>query len=223
MSFWVVCLGIMFSVSDSQPHYSVGLLYHRAGLAVQSFCYFMSKNIMFFIMVYHNKCVVENWGFMCYTLLKLKTNLQIERVNMDEKNNVTEQLKELITIYGFNKNTLSQYLGLPLDSIEDLSNGNIDFLPDDCSYRFRLFNKISFLYASATEDKDLKLTAFLQVLLSHHGLSKKTVAAMAGVETKDIERLLSNPPKKVSEEIKFKIAVTVMSLRFFLKDCEPQT
>ena len=98
----------------------------------------------------------------------------------------------------------------------------IDFLPDDCTYRFKLFNKISFLYASATEDKDLKLTAFLQVLLSRHGLSKKTVAAMAGVETKDIERLLSNPPKKVSEEIKFKIAVTVMSLRFFLKDCEPQ-
>ena len=103
---------------------------------------------------------------------------------MDEKDNVTEQLKELITVYSF--------------------------------------NKISFLYASATVDKDLKLTAFLQVLLSHHGLSKKTVAAMAGVETKDIERLLSNPPKKVSEEIKFKIAVTVMSLRFFLKDCEPQ-
>ena len=146
----------------------------------------------------------------------------MERVNMNEKDNVTEQLKELITIHGFNKNTLSQYLGLPLDSIEDLSNGNIDFLPDDCFITVYSFNKISFLYASATEDKDLKLTAFLQVLLSHHGLSKKTVAAMAGVETKDIERLLSNPPKKVSEEIKFKIAVTVMSLRFFLKDCEPQ-
>ena len=123
---------------------------------------------------------MKNWRFMCYTLLKLKTNLQTERGNMDEKDNVTEQLKELITVYSF--------------------------------------NKISFLYASATVDKDLKLTAFLQVLLSHHGLSKKTVAAMAGVETKDIERLLSNPPKKVSEEIKFKIAVTVMSLRFFLKD-----
>lgn len=141
---------------------------------------------------------------------------------MDEKNNVTEQLKELITIHGFNKNTLSQYLDLPLNSIDDLSNGNINFLPDDCTYRFKLFNKISFLYLSAIDDKDLKLTAFLQVLLSHHGLSKKTVAAMAGVETKDIEKLLSSPPQKVSEEIKYKIAVTVMSLRFFLKDCEPK-
>jgi hypothetical protein len=141
---------------------------------------------------------------------------------MNEKDNVTEQLKELITVYGFNKNTLSQYLDLPLNSIDDLSNGNINFLPDDCTYRFKLFNKISFLYLSAIDDKDLKLTAFLQVLLSHHGLSKKTVAAMAGVETKDIEKLLSSPPQKVSEEIKYKIAVTVMSLRFFLKDCEPK-
>lgn len=139
---------------------------------------------------------------------------------MDEKN-VTEQLKELITVYGFNKNTLSRYLGLSLDGIEDLSNGNIDFLPEDCTYRFELFHKISFLYASAIEDTDLKLTAFLQVLLSYHGLSMKTVAAMAGVEAKDIGKLLLNPPQEVSEEIKYKIAVTVMSLRFFLKDCEP--
>lgn len=89
-------------------------------------------------------------------------------------------------------------------------------------YRFRLFNKISFLYLSATEDKDLKLCAFLQVLISHHGLSKKTIAKMAGVDKSDIEKMLSNPPRKVSEEIKYKVAVTVMSLRFFLKECEPE-
>ena len=29
---------------------------------------------------------------MCYTLLKSKNNLPTERVNMDEKNNVTEEL-----------------------------------------------------------------------------------------------------------------------------------
>jgi hypothetical protein len=45
---------------------------------------------------------------------------------------------------------------------------------------------------------------------------------MAGVEVKNIERMLSNPPKKVSEDIKYKVAVTVMSLRFFLKDCEQE-
>ncbi len=74
---------------------------------------------------------------------------------MNEKDNVTEQLKELVTVYGFNKNTLSQYLDLPLNSIDDLSNGNVDFLPDDCTYRFKLFNKISFLYLIAIEYKDL--------------------------------------------------------------------
>lgn len=32
------------------------------------------------------------------------------------------------------------------------------------------------------EDKDLKLCAFLKVLVSYHGLSKRAVAKMAGVE-----------------------------------------
>jgi len=141
---------------------------------------------------------------------------------MDEKDNVTEQLKELMEAYGFNVDTLSKYLGLPADKVKILSQGDISFLPEDNMYRFRLFNKISFLYLSATDDKDLKLCAFLQVLISHHGLSKKTIAKMAGVEKSDIEKILSSPPKRVPEEIKYKVAVTVMSLRFFLKECEPE-
>jgi predicted XRE-type DNA-binding protein len=140
---------------------------------------------------------------------------------MNEKDNVTEQLKELITVYEFNKNALSQYLELSINDVENLAQGNIDFLPNETMYRFRLFNKIAFLYASATKDKDLKLSAFLEVLISYHGLSQKTIAKMADVETSDIERILSNSSQKMSEEAKYKIAVTVMALRFFLKDCEP--
>ena len=141
---------------------------------------------------------------------------------MDEKDNATEQLKELMEAYGFNVDTLSKYLGLPADKVKILSQGDISFLPEDNMYRFRIFNNISFIYLSATEDKDLKLSAFLKVLISYHGLSKKAIAKMAGVDKNDIEKMLSSPPKKVSEEIKYKVAVTVMSLRFFLKDCEPE-
>ena len=43
---------------------------------------------------------------------------------------------------------------------------------------------------------------------------------MADVEEQDIDRLLANPPEKVEIEVKYKIAVTVMELRFWLKDCE---
>ena len=32
--FWVACLNIKFSVSDSQPHYSIILLYHGIAGAV---------------------------------------------------------------------------------------------------------------------------------------------------------------------------------------------
>ena len=51
---------------------------------------------------------------------------------MNEKDNVTEQLKELITVYGFNKNTLSQYLDLPLNSIDAVSYTHLT-LPTNCT------------------------------------------------------------------------------------------
>lgn len=139
---------------------------------------------------------------------------------MNQKDNVTEELKELLETYEFSMETLSKYLQLPEEQIRELSKGNIGFLPEEPRYRLNIFNKISFLYLSAAEEKDLKLSAFLKVLIFKHGLSKRAIGKMAGVEVKDIERMLSNPPKKVSEDIKYKVAVTVMALRFFLKDCE---
>ena len=141
---------------------------------------------------------------------------------MEEKDNVTEQLKELISVYDFNKNTLSRYLDLPLDQVECIAEGNIDFLPDEPLYRFQLFNKIAFLYLCATEDKDLKSSGFLEVLISYHGLSKTTIAKIAGVKIEDVERVLINSSNEVPEDAKYRIAVTSMALRFFLKDCEQE-
>lgn len=141
---------------------------------------------------------------------------------MNQKDNESEQLKELLDIYEFSMDTLSKYLQLSADQINKLSEGDASFLPEENMYRFNLFNKISFLYFSAVDDKDLKLSAFLEVLVSYHGLSKRAIAKMVGVEVKDIEKMLSNPPEKVSEDIKYKVAVTVMSLRFFLKNCEQE-
>lgn len=139
---------------------------------------------------------------------------------MEKNKNVTEELKILIEDYGFNMNTLQAYLGLSFEQIKMLADGNVDFLPDEQQYRFQLFNKIAFLYYSAVEDKNLKLSAFLGVLISYHGLSEQTIAKMAGVKTSDVAGILADPPARVSEEAKFRIAVTVASLRFFLKECE---
>ena len=141
---------------------------------------------------------------------------------MNQKDNVQEQLKDLLDTYEFGMDTISKYLQLPAEQIKRLSEGDVSFLPKENMYRFNLFNKISFLYFSAMDDKDLKLSAFLDVLVSYHGLSKRAIAKMAGVEVKDIDKMLSNLPGKVPEDIKYKVAVTVMALRFFLKDCEQE-
>ena len=133
---------------------------------------------------------------------------------MNQRDNVTEQLKELLDMYEFSMDTLSKYLQLPVEQIRKLSEGDVGFLPEDSIYRFNIFNKITFLYLSAVEDKDLKLCAFLKVLLSYHGLSKRAMAKMAGVEVKDIERMLSNPPKKVSENKNTKLRLQLCHYDF---------
>ena len=45
---------------------------------------------------------------------------------------------------------------------------------------------------------------------------------MAGVEIMDIERILINSSYEVAEDVKYRVAVISMALRFFLKDCEPK-
>ena len=139
---------------------------------------------------------------------------------MNKNIDITEQLKCLIEDYDFNIETLSKYLKLDDNQINLLANGDVNFLPNDNEYRFNLFNKISFLYCSAIDEKDVKLDAFLKVLLSYHNISKKTISKMSGVDIKEIDKFLSLKKSKISVEDKYKLAITTMSLRFFLKDIE---
>lgn len=135
--------------------------------------------------------------------------------------NISEMLKSLIEFYDFNNDTLSKYLGVSAEQIESIAQGNVDCLPDEPDFCTHILTKIGFLYFGATEDKDLKLSGFLEVLISYHNLSKNTIAKMAGVEIGDIDKILSNNFKEVEIETKYNIAAAVMALRFFLKDCEP--
>ena len=134
---------------------------------------------------------------------------------------VPQRLEALLHEYQFNPKSLRMYLGITEEQMEKFCGGDFACLPNDDDFRFRLFNKIMALYGSAADDKEQKLATFLEVLLTYHQLSAETVAKMAGVEPADVTNLLADPPQAVSEAAKLKIAVTVMSLRFFLKDYEP--
>ena len=85
-------------------------------------------------------------------------------------------------------------------------------MPADPALRLKILSKAGFLYFGAIEDKDKQLSGFLEGLVSYHGISKLTIAKMAGVEEKDIDRLLANLPENVEIEVKYKIAVTVMDM-----------
>ena len=129
---------------------------------------------------------------------------------MIKTKNISEMLTSLIEEYRFNKNTLSKYLEITEETIDGVVMGNVECLPDDPALRLKILSKAGFLYFGAIEDKDRQLSGFLEVLVYYYGISKLTIAKMAGVEENDIDRLLANPPEKIEIEVKYKIAVTVM-------------
>lgn len=126
-------------------------------------------------------------------------------------------VKKLLEQYEFNPNTLAGYTGLTAEQIHDVANGNMKCI----SGKHTIADKIMFLYAITCEDADLKASAFLEVLISYHHLSEAAIAKMADVEVGDIDRMLDGLADKVDTETKYRITAAVMSLRFFLKDCEP--
>ncbi len=137
-----------------------------------------------------------------------------------DNNDISFQLNSLVNEYNFNMDTLSKYLSLDKHQINEMIKGNFDALPNDNMYRYQIFNKIYFLAAIPAGDKDIKLEAFLHVLLSSHNLSKATISKMSGTSVNDVDNILSQQAEMVSIENKYKIAVAVMALRFFLKDNE---
>ena len=57
---------------------------------------------------------------------------------MNQRDNVADQLKELLDMYEFSMDTLSKYLQLPVEQIRKLSEGDVGFLPEDSIYRLDL-------------------------------------------------------------------------------------
>lgn len=148
-----------------------------------------------------------------------ETVMNIEVFHFDV---IADWLKALIKDYDFNLETLSRYLALTHEQITQLSDGKMDFLLEEDLDKGCLFGKVAALYLSAVEDKDIKLAGFLDVLVTYHHVLQKTIARMAGVEERDIEHILQGTSGSVDENVKYRVAVTVMSLRFALKDNEPK-
>lgn len=140
---------------------------------------------------------------------------------MDVSIDISRQLRALLENFLFSETLLSKYLSLSVPGIRLLARGDLSALPENHEARFRIFNKIAFLYAIPGDGADKKLRAFLQVLLSFHHISIETAARIADVEKSEIEKFLSAAECDIPMEEKYKIAVAAMSLRFYLKELEP--
>ena len=132
------------------------------------------------------------------------------------------KLNILLNEYDFNEYTMSEYLSLTVENLRRLAGGDESIMPKDNMERYKFCVKIDFLYELTCTDEDERLSAFLDVLMSYHGLSAETIAKIAGVDVHHLAMMSSKAYDEVPEDVKYKIAVAVMGLRFFLKDNEPK-
>ena len=143
----------------------------------------------------------------------MKDEKDVQAVTMKD---VMEALQLLIEKYKFNIDTLSKLLDVKKDVI--LSKDEKKLFENSKNFG-KMSDLIMMLELIGRDNADLKIGAFLQVLLEYHNISAETIALMSRVSEKEVNDLVENP-ELVSLESKYKISKTVMSLRFFLKGLE---
>lgn len=131
---------------------------------------------------------------------------------------IDDMLCTLKQVYHLEDRTLCTLLGVDAAVINDFPN-HMDAFQTPVEFR-RFSDRLLMLHSVAYDEPDFKVAAYLQVLLNYHHISKKSVAAFAGVTEEDITAFL-NDGANVPTEKKYRIANTVMCLRFLFKEAEP--
>ena len=135
---------------------------------------------------------------------------------------ITEMIQILMQDYGFPEEVLARHFRLTAEQLEQLLSGDPDGLPGDPAERYRAQSRISRLYFGVCESREQKLSGYLEVLLSYHGLSRETVARAAQVPSEAVERALDPETLPfLDPEVRYCLAAAVMVLRFLFREDEP--
>ena len=141
-------------------------------------------------------------------------------MNDRDLQNPARMLATLITGYGIPAEALAPVLGMTAEAVEAVREGNAYALPEDEDARFSVLCKLGMLCMIPGENPDLKVGAFLRVLLELHKLSPAGVARLAGLTEAELAAFLE-APASVPLEKRYRLASAVMTLRYLFKDAEP--
>ena len=135
---------------------------------------------------------------------------------------IPEMVQILMREYGFSEEVLARHCHLTAEQLEGLLSGGLSALPEDPVERYRVQARISLLYFGISESRERTLSGYLEVLLTHHGLSRETVARAAQIPAEAVGAALS--PEALSSldpEVRYRLAAAVMVLRFLFREDEP--
>ena len=127
---------------------------------------------------------------------------------------IKEIINKLIEDYSMSTECLSYLLKVKVDenSIE---------IPTELEKYNSFTNLILMLYTISEHEPDLRVRAFLKVLIDVHKISIDTIAKFAKIPKQYVLDFI-NDSEEVPTEIKYKISSVVMVLRLIFKNVEPK-
>ena len=136
------------------------------------------------------------------------------------KDKAVKMMDELIEEYRMSEKSLSRVLGVDKRIIENRHKASFT-LPDSPDKYRSFLNRLLMLRFLPDDSPDLRVRAFLEVLLREHRMSAASVARISGLTEQDVLAFLRQD-EGVSAETKYRIASAVMVLRFLFQAAEPE-
>lgn len=125
-----------------------------------------------------------------------------------------EIIDTLTNDYGMSTECLSHLLGVKID-------GHKFKVPTEFAEHCSFMDIILMLDTISKDEPDLRVKAFLEVLIQVHKISADTIAKFAKIPTQYVLDFL-NDSSTVPIEIKYKLVSVIMVLRFIFKTVEPK-
>lgn len=125
---------------------------------------------------------------------------------------VREMLEGLMAEYGMSAQALGKLLGIPPEAVSGFAAWE-DRLPP--LQRSLIANTVATLYCMPRIPADERTRAVVDVLEQVHGISRESIARLAGAEPAQLEGLMGGAA--LPGEVKYRLASTIMMLHFLYK------
>lgn len=136
---------------------------------------------------------------------------------ISNKNEIREEIKQLIEKYKMTLESLSKISGLDCDLLTKFMNGEINFHEIPILDGLFLSDTVTLLSDSLPNvSEDRRIQTVIESLIAMFEINYETIAIYAGIQLEELQSFMKDP-NSISYEKKYKLATTSLFLHYLCK------